>query len=407
MAHGLRKPNPPQTKNFYSYTMPSNPSINHHWGAGVTYFWLFKKWGFNGPHVLNILLFSLTIWFFFQSARTLGGWKAAFFITVLSIPLIVRRREIRPEFFSMFFLSMYFFLLSRYKQGRITLIPLFILPFIQAIWVNIHIFFVFGPLITPFFLISKEKIKNIGNWAGEAVLLIALGAACFINPFGLENVLYPLTIFKNYGYMLVENISPWMLFQRFGERGLLYCFMYTGLVATLILLGFTLKKWRKHIPMALLLIFFGALSLKVNRAIPLFGLVSIPLATYFLAQFSLKLPYKSLKIVKISLMLGCLVLLMDGVWNKKSFFHPIHPSFGLGLLPYSHYAAQFFVKNNIQGPIFNNYDIGAYLIFHLFPKERVFVDNRPEAYSNKFFTDTYIPMQENEKIWAQKSKKWK
>ena len=49
--------------------------------------------------------------------------------------------------------------------------------------------------------------------------------------------------------------------------------------------------------------------------------------------------------------------------------------------------------------MFNNYDIGSYLIFHLFPHIRPFVDNRPESYSVRFFKDVYVPMQEDEKIW--------
>ena len=57
----------------------------------------------------------------------------------------------------------------------------------------------------------------------------------------------------------------------------------------------------------------------------------------------------------------------------------------------------------MQGPIFNNYDIGGYLIFHLFPQEKVFVDNRPETYPPNFFQNVYVPMQEDEQIWGEKS----
>lgn len=59
-------------------------------------------------------------------------------------------------------------------------------------------------------------------------------------------------------------------------------------------------------------------------------------------------------------------------------------------------SAEFFKKENVQGPVFNNYDIGSYLIYYLFPQERVFVDNRPESYPASFFKEIYIPMQEKE-----------
>ncbi|MFN3966251.1 MAG: hypothetical protein ACK4JE_00935, partial [Endomicrobiia bacterium] len=69
-------------------------------------------------------------------------------------------------------------------------------------------------------------------------------------------------------------------------------------------------------------------------------------------------------------------------------------------------SAEFFNEKNLKGPIFNNYDIGGYLIFHLFPKEKVFVDNRPEAYPSSFFEKEYISMQENEEIWHELNEKY-
>ena len=53
---------------------------------------------------------------------------------------------------------------------------------------------------------------------------------------------------------------------------------------------------------------------------------------------------------------------------------------GIGLEEANSAAAEFFRKEKIQGPIFNNFDVAGYLVYHLYPDHRVFVDNRPEAY---------------------------
>jgi hypothetical protein len=74
--------------------------------------------------------------------------------------------------------------------------------------------------------------------------------------------------------------------------------------------------------------------------------------------------------------------------------------FGAGLYPGTDGAARFFREQGLEGPILNNYDIGGYLIFHLFPTERVFVDNRPEAYPNAFFEEVYVPLQEDDAVFA-------
>ena len=75
-------------------------------------------------------------------------------------------------------------------------------------------------------------------------------------------------------------------------------------------------------------------------------------------------------------------------------------------MPEVNKSIEFFKQEKISGPIFNNYDIGGFLIFHLFDKERVYVDNRPEAYPEEFFTEEYIPMQQNTEIWKEKNKEY-
>ena len=65
----------------------------------------------------------------------------------------------------------------------------------------------------------------------------------------------------------------------------------------------------------------------------------------------------------------------------------------LKLISSSKGAMDFVLKNNLPQPIFNNFDIGSYIIYRGYPKYQVFVDGRPEAYPKEFFTQTYIPSQ--------------
>ncbi len=75
--------------------------------------------------------------------------------------------------------------------------------------------------------------------------------------------------------------------------------------------------------------------------------------------------------------------------------------FGFGLYQGNNQSIEFFKEQNLKGPVFNNYDIGGYLIYHLFPEERVFTDNRPEAYSIPFFQEKYIPAQQDNLKWQE------
>src|SRR3989344_7654629 len=82
-------------------------------------------------------------------------------------------------------------------------------------------------------------------------------------------------------------------------------------------------------------------------------------------------------------------------------------SIGIGLAKSVEGAGEFLKTNRVPGPVFNNYDIGGYLIFNLYPKERVFVDNRPEAYAVSFFGNTYIPAQEDDNKWKEIDERYK
>ena len=54
--------------------------------------------------------------------------------------------------------------------------------------------------------------------------------------------------------------------------------------------------------------------------------------------------------------------------------------FGLKVSRSAQNGTDFIKINNIQGPVFNNFDIGSYLVWQLYPNQKVFVEGRPEAY---------------------------
>jgi len=109
--------------------------------------------------------------------------------------------------------------------------------------------------------------------------------------------------------------------------------------------------------------------------------------------------------IKLTFVFLCLAIFLIGftVYSQKL---PLNKHMlGFGLVPENNKSAEFFKEKNIQGPVFNNYDIGGYLIFHLYPQEKVFTDNRPEAYSVSFFEDIYIPAQQNDSVWQEQMEK--
>ena len=80
--------------------------------------------------------------------------------------------------------------------------------------------------------------------------------------------------------------------------------------------------------------------------------------------------------------------------------------FGLNVSSAAQDGTDFIKTNNIRGPVFNNFDIGSYLVWQLYPAQKVFIDGRPEAYPISFFEDIYKPMQRDQKVWQEMSEKY-
>ncbi len=399
--------------NFYSYTNSSYPFINHHWGSGIIFYLIQLTTGFVGQSIIFTLISLVTFLLFFDVARKYSNFYLAAFTSLLAVFLIGSRAEIRPEGFSYLLSGIFFWILLRFQRDDLNKKWLYALPFIELVWVNLHVYFPVGLLIlgaffleeTVLFLLTKDK-QHLENTKDLSLVGVAAGLATLFNPYFIKGALYPLNIFQDYGYRILENQSFLFL-----EKIIVYpasLYFKIGFALFLVSLTFwvyqTFKK-REKISLAttLLLVIFLLMSFQAVRNFALFGLFLIPFCSLGLSSLKLKAEEE---VKQFLIPTAFLVLFMFLAVINQPFFVG-KSNFGFGLKNRSEKAAEFFLRNNLQGPIFNNYDIGGYLIYYLFPKEKIFVDNRPEAYPSQFFKDVYIPMQENEDEFLQQDKKYR
>ncbi|MCR4334294.1 MAG: hypothetical protein NUV47_01010 [Patescibacteria group bacterium] len=383
--------------NFYSYINPDFHIINHHWGSGLLFFVMWKLFGFVGLHLFFILISFLAFAVFLLHGKSYAGWGIVGFVSLIVIPLLAERTEIRPEMISYLFAGLFFFLLSRR-------LFLWFLPIIGIIWVNTHIYFLLGLLIIGAFLLESLLVKRSQFFTLLKVFIATL-LAMLINPFGIKAFTEAVTIFNNYGYRLAENQSVWFMEKIMADPN----FLIFKILFTILVLSFVIALWRNWRAVRLSH-FFIACGLSIMawlaiRNLALFGLFFIPLVCSNIAIILPNLRENEI-FLRISAMLAGFSLLVSVLFTIPQYF-PYWYSFGLGLEKGNDAPAVFLKEQNIKGPIFNNYDIGGYLIFYLYPNEKVFVDNRPEAYPVSFFQDVYIPMQENEEIWNKELAQYK
>lgn len=400
--------------NLYSYTYPHYPFTNHHWGFGVVSYLIFKLTGFVGVSIFFIAAGLVTFYLFFDVARKSSNFYIATILSLLIMPIGGSRTEIRPEVFSYLFAAVFFWVLWHYQQtNQLRPKPLILLPLTELLWVNLHIYFPLGLVITGIFLIQnvfgwlvqKDKLSFAKMKQISGILLIC-SLITLVNPNTIKGVLYPLNIFKEYGYRLFENQSVLFIEKIIPyPAGMYFKIAFVLLVASWIYKIIACHKQKDKISASnlVLSIFFSVLAWKAVRNFTIFGYFALPIISTNLSPLKSKLSIlfqNSFNFtVSFILVLFLIFLINPSYWKNKN-------TIGFGLSDGVEKSAQFFLSEEIKGPIFNNYDIGGYLIYYLYPKDRVFVDNRPETYPVSFFQDEYIPMQENEAKWSQALEKY-
>lgn len=400
-------------RNFYSYTNPDFEVLNHHWGSGFLLYATHRTFGFSGVQLLFTAISLGALAVFVATSRIYAGWDMIGCAALAALPLLAERTEIRPEVLSYLFAGLFFLILCLYRESHKSGVSpsdlppkydrtymvkaVWLLPLIEVLWVNSHIYFILGPLLIGAFIVElvvsrRAELKRL------LLVLFATVGATLVNPFGYRALMETLTIFQNYGYRLAENQSVVFMQQHGGSPNLILFEIAFGTLAVILTIVFIRN--RKALRISHLLVAFGTslMAWLAIRNISLFGLFLIPLAASLLESL---IPASTARPVtsRWAAFLVAALLVAFLVFGLQRYF-PYWREFGVGLETGNSRAAEFIRERGVAGPIFNNYDIGGYLIYHLYPKLPVFVDNRPEAYPVSFFRDVYIPMQEDEQVWS-------
>lgn len=390
--------------NLYSYTYPNFPFSNHHWGPEVFFYLVYQATGFPGTLFLTFSLsvsaFLIIYWYALKKASLI----AVSFVSFLSLGILLERTDVRPEAFSFFFLSLFLIILFKNREKPTkwltALIPL------QLLWVNTHVYFIIGIVLVGLFFLDSlfihfrhsKKTLSLHLTPLPGLLLFVLVSCCLaslFNPNGLSGALYPFRVFDNYGYAIEENQNIFLLWEFAQKRTIV--FFWT----TVVLFFITLLLRARHTrPIDwFLAIIFTIIGIQAIRNFPLFVFTMFIPFTYHLS--SLLHPLQKNAKFFLSVSICCVVLLF---WQL--FYVPTVKPMELSTPIGASKAVDFMIAQNIKGPIFNNFDIGSYLIFRLYPREKVFVDGRPEAYPASFFQNTYIPMQQDPKLFKKLDKKY-
>jgi len=401
------------TKEVFSFSIAGQPWIDHQWLWQVIVYTIYKIFGGQGIVALQtfiaLTIYIILLFFGYRKDRILLV-VGLLFMGMLVDPV---RTLIRPDIVSLWFSLVEISILWLFLKKSWSIYLLFIL---QVLWVNIHGFFIFGPIFV-FLIWLAESVKRFiplpydWNSAGrlsddEYHRLLKIGAvllaACFINPQFINGFLYPLKIIVG-----DPNESKFM-FSYIGElhrpvpnHKILnpHIHPYYKMLIIFSSVGFILNWRRIDLRVFVLWLFFLCFSWGASR-----NLLFFPPAAYLsiiqnLSHIKLGdiMPMARGKFtLKHTILMGLLVGLIFWISSKgkemmasQNFDYEagrFQNAYGqLSTQKYPRNAQKFLTEYNIQGNFFNTLGVGHYLISQNYPNIRVFIDGRTEVYGAEFF----------------------
>ncbi len=412
------------TRNVYSYVEPDHTFANHHWLYGVFAYLLHSAVGWNGMVIFKVLFILLTFVLLFKVAKKQAGFWT---VTLFSLPtmlILLGRSDLRPEMFSYFLIVVFIYLLLDFEENPNHKRIYWLIP-LELLWVNTHLYFPVGLLIIGGFLVEQiilnfKKIKENPIIKKLSWVLLGSVASMFFNPYGLKGALFALHVNKDPNFPIASaELASLSSILKSDPR--LYnipasIFQYLLVLLAISFLAIFIFRFKKKQPLfARHFIFYlcastgtGLLVFFIIRSLPLFAIIfllaiSANTEEMFVACHNW-LKDKSPDIARFLGVLFIIILIALPIYLTvcaRALLSPYN-KFEIGLTTRAERSAIFFKENNLHGPIFNDTDIGSYLIGELYPSERVFSDNRfGDAYSASFFKDIYSPMLKDEGKWKE------
>jgi hypothetical protein len=271
--------------------------------------------------------------------------------------------------------------LDREKLSRRYLIGI---PFLFAIWCNLHAAFVIGLA-----LYSGYVVTNLSReWRAPVLSLIASYAATLINPRFLEGAIYPLhTAFKASWQDYRKINFEWMpTFQPPFIDAFEVKILILLLVLTTVLTALTAKRARLFTFFALAIYIY--LAQNAARFISTSALGFLLLSIYAIHIKGIRLTESLERWISRGLAviftLATLVILQFGYPSSAGHQYP-----GTGIDPTSFplEALEYIQKNKLEGRFFNQYEWGSFLIWSLDRRDNLFIHTHVD--DPEFLTGAY------------------
>ena len=387
---------------LFSHTRAGLSRPPYEWMSQILFALSNRLLGLDGDILLTSIVLALTFFLICKFAsRRSGTPMLSLIITFIAAGAASIHWLPRPHTFTFLLLTIWIEYLEKLTRGEA--VRLYTFPLLMLLWANLHGGFIFGILVWAAYFAGWlwETWRGRSN-KSHGYDLLAIGVTSLIT-----TVVTP-DLWRNWSAVLnnqsafilnrtIETMRPNLL-----DISILpYTFL---LLLTLLLYIFNWKNFKAaHL---FLLAGLGILSLLMARNIPLFAIASAPILSEMAAghlskikawaqiekRFSGFSPPSGSSIWPITIVLLMTTYIANFNFTNK---HPIY-RFDPVIFPVE--AANFLEANPPAGNMFNSFNWGGYLLYRLWPEQRVFIDGQTDFYGETLSRE-YVQVESLQPGW--------
>jgi hypothetical protein len=364
------------TTDEFSFSTNHYPYVPHEWLSQLSIYGAWKAGGYTGLMAWLCILTSLLLIAGYALCSLYGGNAKVAFLGALAIWLFSTiGLAIRPQLIGYLLLvcELLVIHLGRTRDSR----WFFALPPLFALWVNCHGSFFLGLLVLAAFLFCSFFEFRAGllvceRWERKrsktlAVSLALSLAALFVNPIGINQVLYPINTM--FGQHLGLSISAeWLPLSMDDVRAYLLFAVAAGILIACLLRGRELR-----LNELFLLAFGFYLGASHQRLLFVFGILAAPVLCRLLGDAWDSYDPKRDRALPNAAMISLAALaVVLGLPDSRSMQLQVEKQSPVK-------AVAFIRHSGLSGRMLNQYVYGGYLIWAA-PEHKVFMDGRSDVY---------------------------
>ncbi len=408
---------------IFSYTKAGQPWFAWEWLWDVAFAWLHRQGGMAAVVLASLAVISVTTALLYRLVRRQSGNAViAIGVTFLAAAACSIHWLARPHLFTLLFVVIFWWLLERVREGRTRLLAW--LPVLTVPWVNLHGGFFVGIVLVLAWAAGEliaagvdpeEEPRRAALTRVKGYLLAAAGcfAASFVNPYGWRlhtHIAGYLT--DSYAFNNIQEFLSLNFHHPVGRY-----------LEGLIVVGVAAGAWsvyRRRFGYAVLVAGWLHLALISARNIPIFALVTAPVAGWALGEWLERLSGARVagwfaRAARSFQEFTQGISTMDRLGRKPALSVAVMlllvlvsiapgdgPKLGAEYDPKRYPAQALSVVRPAEcaGPVFTPDEWGDYLIYRLYPGTKVFVDGRSDFYGADF-NRKYLDVMHGKHDWEQ------